>query len=155
MESANAIEDLHRRLHLKSRLETIAPMADRARQLGRWAAASDFERSVTKSFQIFARCGSNAQSLEPFLTLTDSMCGDSESANMINRAVCQRLEACPHRFYFNRVSWKIDGGVLQLEGQVPTFHLKQILQTLLRGIEHVDRIENNVQVLSSRGLSDV
>lgn len=83
----------------------------------------------------------------------NSSCRDSERVTMIHEAICQRLNACPHRYYFNRVNWTYAGGILRLEGQVPTFHLKQVLQTLLRDIENVERIENEVQVLSSCGLS--
>jgi hypothetical protein len=36
---------------------------------------------------------------------------------------------------------------------VPSFYLKQVLQELLRNIAQVDRIENDVAVVSSTGLS--
>ncbi len=48
-----------------------------------------------------------------------------------------------------------EAGTLILKGQLPSFHLKQVLQTALRGIPSVDRIENRVDVVSSRGLSSV
>jgi hypothetical protein len=42
---------------------------------------------------------------------------------------------------------------LVLTGRVASFYLKQVLQTLIRGIESVERIDNRVDVVSSTGLS--
>jgi hypothetical protein len=65
----------------------------------------------------------------------------------------ERLSRCPYSYYFNRISWYYVGGTLTLEGQVPSFHLKQMLQTLLRDIEKVDRLANEVDVVNPCGLS--
>lgn len=43
--------------------------------------------------------------------------------------------------------------VLLVQGQVPSFYLKQILQTILRDISGITRIDNRVDVVSSAGLS--
>lgn len=43
--------------------------------------------------------------------------------------------------------------VLVVHGAVPSFYLKQVLQTLLRNIEGVRAIDNQVQVISAHGLS--
>jgi hypothetical protein len=67
--------------------------------------------------------------------------------------VQQRLSACPYSYCFNRIRWRYAQGTLTLEGSVATFHLKQLLQTLLRGVENVERIANDVDVVSSTGLS--
>jgi hypothetical protein len=67
--------------------------------------------------------------------------------------VQQRLSACPYSYCFNRVKWRYAHGTLTLEGSVATFYLKQLLQTLLRGVENVERIANDVDVVSSTGLS--
>jgi hypothetical protein len=45
--------------------------------------------------------------------------------------------------------------ILIVRGSVPTFYLKQILQTVLKDIEGVRQIENQVQVVSAAGLSGV
>lgn len=45
--------------------------------------------------------------------------------------------------------------VLVVRGQVPTFYLKQVLQTVLREVAGVKRIENQVDVVCSDGLSSV
>ena len=74
------------------------------------------------------------------------------SAEM-HEAVRERLTNCPYAYYFSKVSWRCVGGTLTLVGEVPNFHLKQILQTILRDLEQVERIENEVDVVSSTGLS--
>jgi hypothetical protein len=45
--------------------------------------------------------------------------------------------------------------VLVVRGQVPTFYLKQVLQTVLREVAGVERVENLVDVVCSEGLSSV
>lgn len=37
-------------------------------------------------------------------------------------------------------------GVLCLRGRLPTFYLKQVLQTVLRNVEGVEQIDNRVDV---------
>jgi hypothetical protein len=67
--------------------------------------------------------------------------------------VRQRLSSCPYVYCFSRVSWRYAHGTLTLEGSVASFYLKQILQSMLRSVENVDRISNDVDVVSSTGLS--
>ena len=43
--------------------------------------------------------------------------------------------------------------VKALKGRLPSFYLKQVLQTLLRDIEGIKLIDNQVDVISSTGLS--
>jgi hypothetical protein len=43
--------------------------------------------------------------------------------------------------------------VLVVRGSVPSFYLKQILQTVLRKVDGVRRIDNQVTVISCEGLS--
>jgi hypothetical protein len=68
-------------------------------------------------------------------------------------SVEERLSRCPYAYCFNRVSWYYVRGTLTLEGCVPSFYLKQILQTMLRDIENVEQLLNEVDVASSTGLS--
>jgi hypothetical protein len=44
-------------------------------------------------------------------------------------------------------------GVLLLRGRVPTFYLKQMLQSWLKDLDGVSRIDNQVDVVSATGLS--
>jgi len=46
-------------------------------------------------------------------------------------------------------------GTLCVTGQLPSYYLKQVLQTALQDVTGVDRVDNRVDVVSSRGLNDV
>jgi hypothetical protein len=46
-------------------------------------------------------------------------------------------------------------GVLTVRGRVPTFYLKQLLQTALKRVDGVERINNRVDVVCCDGLSSV
>jgi hypothetical protein len=73
----------------------------------------------------------------------------------VRGSVEQRLRQCPYAFVFCKVRFLFENGRLTLRGCVPSFYLKQILQERLRGIEHVKQIENEVDVVSSTGVSSV
>lgn len=45
------------------------------------------------------------------------------------------------------------GGRLVIQGRVPSFYLKQVLQEALRDIDGIIEIENQVEVISPTGLS--
>lgn len=74
----------------------------------------------------------------------------SATVNMqsqVDRCVADRLNGCSYSFYFSKVDWDFRDGTLELTGYVPTFHMKQVLQTVLRGVDHVEELVNNVDVL--------
>jgi len=71
----------------------------------------------------------------------------------VEDTVRHRLEGCSYRFVFDKITWHFDDGTLTLEGCVPSFYLKQVLQELLRNIAQIDRIENDVAVVNASGLS--
>lgn len=73
----------------------------------------------------------------------------------VNQEIRTRLDRCPYSYYFNRVHWNVDGNRLTVEGVVPTYYMKQVLQTLLCDLNHIDQLVNNVDVISSTGLSSV
>ena len=77
----------------------------------------------------------------------------SGTAARVDVGVQERLRSCPYCYYFGKISWRYDRGTLTLEGRVASFYLKQVLQTVLRDVEHVQRIVNAVDVVSSTGLS--
>ena len=64
-------------------------------------------------------------------------------------------EKCTYAFCFNQVTFSYSQGILTLEGRLPSFYLKQVLQTLLRDLDGVTRIDNRVDVVSATGLSSV
>jgi hypothetical protein len=71
--------------------------------------------------------------------------------NHVHETVRRRIDGCSYKFIFNKVTWHCIDGQLTLRGCVPSFHLKQQLQELVRGIEHVTQITNNVDVVSATG----
>jgi hypothetical protein len=71
----------------------------------------------------------------------------------IHETICRRIDGCSYKFVFMKVTWHCHDGHLTLRGCVPSFHLKQLLQELLRGIERVKLITNSVDVVSSTGVS--
>ena len=63
------------------------------------------------------------------------------------QAVWERLIGDPrYRQSFHNLDCHFSEGRLTLLGRVPTFHLKQLLQTMLRDIDGVRRIDNQVAV---------
>ena len=71
----------------------------------------------------------------------------------IHETVGRRIDGCSYKFIFGKVTWQSNDGHLTLLGCVPNFYLKQVLQELLHGIERVKLITNNVDVVSSTGMS--
>ena len=64
-------------------------------------------------------------------------------------------EKCAYAFCFNQITFSYSAGILKLEGRLPSFYLKQVLQTLLRDLDGVTRIDNRVDVANPSGLSSV
>jgi hypothetical protein len=58
-------------------------------------------------------------------------------------AATLRFRSRPGQFQFH-----YDRGVLAVTGRVPSFYLKQVLQTALHGLPDVQKIENRVDVMS-------
>lgn len=78
---------------------------------------------------------------------------EDDIQQIVEACIRQRLKKCPYSFSYNRVSWRFEQGKLLLTGIVPSFYIKQMLQTLLRDIRHVEQLENHVDVVSATGLS--
>jgi len=91
--------------------------------------------------------------LPPTTELSVAGAGKDDTRQFVEACVRQRLENCPYSFYYNRVSWRFERGRLILTGIVPSFYIKQMLQTLLKDIQHVRQLENHVDVVSATGLS--
>ena len=66
----------------------------------------------------------------------------------------QRLmQACPYAIHFRSITFQYEDGKLTLRGRVPSFYLKQMLQSWLKGLDGVEQIDNQVDVVSATGLS--
>ena len=67
----------------------------------------------------------------------------------IQDRIRERLnERCPHVTSFRTMTFELTEGTLVLSGTLPTYYLKQLLQTALRDIDGVQRIVNRVQVVT-------
>ena len=75
------------------------------------------------------------------------------AADRVDETVRQRVDGCPYKFIFGKVTWHCNDGQPTLRGCVASFHLKQLLQELLRDIEAVTQITISVDAVSSTGLS--
>ena len=64
----------------------------------------------------------------------------------------EKLNASSHLFA-RTVQCDYSGGVLKLLGKVPSFYLKQTAQSLIQGIEGVERVDNALIVVSPYGVS--
>jgi hypothetical protein len=71
----------------------------------------------------------------------------------VDQCVSERLRHCPYAFYFNRVTWTFGNEILTLRGCVPTLNLKDDLEKRLAGIQHVDEIVDDVDVICADGVS--
>ncbi|MEX1027662.1 MAG: BON domain-containing protein [Candidatus Paceibacterota bacterium] len=73
----------------------------------------------------------------------------------LQQSVQRRLKECSYAFIFCKVTTHFEGGRLTLRGSVPSFYLKQMLQELLRDIDYVKQLHNEVDVVSANGVSSV
>jgi hypothetical protein len=82
-----------------------------------------------------------------------------QSAPRIRKSIAQQAAAQlrNHAHFKGRaldLLFELNGDVLIIRGRVSSFYLKQLLQTALRDLESVSRIENRVDVASD-GVSSV
>jgi osmotically-inducible protein OsmY len=81
---------------------------------------------------------------------------DRELATRVVSQAQNRLADSSHfRGHQHAVKIEYEDGVLSIRGCVPSFYLKQVLQTLLVNMEGVDAIDNRVDVTAPDGLSSV
>lgn len=68
----------------------------------------------------------------------------------------QRLaENRSYALCFRDITIEYEDGVLLLRGRLPSFYMKQVLQTLLRDLDGVEQIDNQTDVVTATGLSSV
>ena len=80
---------------------------------------------------------------------------NAEMASSVARAIEILSEQPCFQHRLQCFSFEQAGDVLIIEGIVPTFYLKQLLQTTLKRIGAINRLDNRVRVVSSAGLSSV
>ena len=62
---------------------------------------------------------------------------------------------CSSHYRLREMACVSNCGVLVVRGRVPSYYLKQVVQSLLTGIDGVERIVNDVDVVNIAGLSSV
>jgi hypothetical protein len=74
----------------------------------------------------------------------------------IVRLVRQELNRhCHFRGRVDGFQFEYQKGVLTIRGHVPTFYLKQLLQTFLKRVDGVERVNNQVDVVCCDGMSSI
>lgn len=77
----------------------------------------------------------------------------AEIDETVSQAAESRLRGSSHLF-LRHVRCGYDQGRLQLEGKVPSFYLKQLAQSLVQGVQGVERVDNRLTVVSANGISE-
>jgi len=70
-----------------------------------------------------------------------------------HRAILHLAGHSHFRCHMNYLEIEFSNDVLTVKGKLPSFYLKQLLQTILREVPGVKQIDNRVYVASSTGLS--
>lgn len=70
--------------------------------------------------------------------------------------VHERLsQSCHFSRHWREIVCDFDDGILTLRGRLPSFYLKQILQSIVKDVPGIARVNNQVDVVSAAGLSSV
>lgn len=77
------------------------------------------------------------------------------SEEVLDGVKCRLVRSCHFMRHWREIGVDFRDGILTLRGSVPSFYLKQVLQSILKDIPGVDRIDNRVDVVSAAGLSSV
>jgi hyperosmotically inducible periplasmic protein len=76
------------------------------------------------------------------------------ATNRIQREVRHELVMLPYYGVFDDLSYKVDGGVVTLFGQVTRPTLKSDAENVVKDVEGVDKVVNNIEVLPLSPLDD-
>jgi osmotically-inducible protein OsmY len=77
------------------------------------------------------------------------------SPEVLQRVKSTLSRSCHFTRHWREIRCDYEGGILTLHGNVPSFYLKQVLQSILKDVPGVARIDNRVEVVSAAGLSSV
>ena len=72
---------------------------------------------------------------------------DNSSPERIQREVRHELVMLPTYSVFDNLAYKVDGNTVTLYGQVIHSELKSEAQNVVKKIEGVDKVDNNIQIL--------
>jgi hyperosmotically inducible protein len=80
--------------------------------------------------------------------------GGAKPQDRIAREVRHELVMLPYYGVFDNLEYKVDGGTVTLLGQVTRPTLKSDAENAVKGIEGVDRVINQIQVLPLSSMDD-
>ena len=108
---------------------------------------ADSERNVSGG-------GGATELLDSASPVEDLSAASIAAAVVEEKARIRLWESGSYAFEFRRIRIHFRDGCLTLQGKLPSFHLKQLLQTRLRGLPGVTRIANQVEVVGHVGQPD-
>lgn len=77
----------------------------------------------------------------------------SVCAELAERARWQLAAHCQFQRRVDSFAFEVLGDTLVVRGRVPSFYLKQLVQTVLRDLDGVRWIDNQVEVIAGNGQS--
>ena len=81
------------------------------------------------------------------LTAGIAFAGTNQPAGPIAKEVRHELVMLPYLDVFDNLSYKVDGGIVTLSGEVTRPTLKSDAETAVKSIEGVERVDNQIEVL--------
>lgn len=84
---------------------------------------------------------------------TETLVSIGHDREIAHRATFQLAQHAHFRCRLDCLEIDCREGKLYVEGKLPSFYLKQVLQTILRDVPGVRQIDNRVSVASSTGLA--
>ncbi|HWQ53573.1 MAG TPA: BON domain-containing protein [Bryobacteraceae bacterium] len=92
----------------------------------------------------------------PVTATADRNAADAGTAGMrrIEREVRHELVMLPYYGVFDNLSFRVDGNTVTLMGQVTRPTLKSEAENVTKGIEGVERVVNNIEVLPTSSTDD-
>lgn len=79
---------------------------------------------------------------------------DQKTEDRITREVRHELVMIPQLTIFDNLAYKVDGGTVTLLGQVRNAVIKDQAERSVKGIEGVDRVINNIEILPPSPMDD-
>jgi hypothetical protein len=71
-------------------------------------------------------------------------------AEVLTQAKLAIAEHGQLRHRLGDLEFELEGKTLIVRGHVPTYYVKQLLQSVLKGLDGVGRIENEVEVIAAK-----
>jgi len=78
-----------------------------------------------------------------------------QTGDALERVHDKLSQSCHFSRHWREISCDYDEGILTLRGRLPSFYLKQVLQSIVKDVPGIERVNNQVDVVSAAGLSSV